>query len=59
MQKLDIQELKYLQLHLAFEHALDREKQTILEIKYMHVKELNNDYIYTLIGMKYSKFYRK
>ncbi|MEM5610868.1 ArpU family phage packaging/lysis transcriptional regulator [Bacillus thuringiensis] len=59
LRKIDVHELKYRQLHRAFEHALDQEEQQILELKYMHVKELNDDYIYTVLGMKRGKFYRK
>ena len=37
----------------------DREEQQILEMKYMSATELNDDYIYTVLGMKRGKFYRK
>ncbi|AHA74572.1 MULTISPECIES: ArpU family phage packaging/lysis transcriptional regulator [Bacillus] len=59
LRKIDAHELKYRQLHRAFEHALDREEQQILEMKYMSATELNDDYIYTVLGMKRGKFYRK
>ena len=58
LRKIDVHELKYRQLHRAFEHA-DREEQQILEMKYMSATELNDDYIYTVLGMKRGKFYRK
>ncbi|HDR4885212.1 TPA: ArpU family transcriptional regulator [Bacillus cereus] len=59
LRKIDIYELKYRQLHRTFEHALDQDEQRILEMKYMSATELNDDYIYTILGMKRSKFYRK
>ncbi|KFN03300.1 ArpU family phage packaging/lysis transcriptional regulator [Bacillus clarus] len=52
-------ELKYRQLKRAFEQALDEDEQKILAMKYMSVKELNDEYIYTVLGMKKGKFYRK
>ncbi|MED2777676.1 ArpU family phage packaging/lysis transcriptional regulator [Bacillus thuringiensis] len=59
LRKMDMYELKYRQLQWAFEHALDQEEQRILEMKYMSATELNDDYIYTVLGMKRGKFYRK
>ncbi|WP_242481460.1 ArpU family transcriptional regulator, partial [Bacillus cereus] len=59
VRKIDIHELKYRQLHRTFEHALDWDEQRILEMKYMSATELNDDYIYTVLGMKRGKFYRK
>ncbi|MBW3496716.1 ArpU family phage packaging/lysis transcriptional regulator [Bacillus sp. FDAARGOS_1420] len=59
LRKMDMHELKYRQLQRAFEHALDQEEQRILEMKYMSATELNDDYIYTVLGMKRGKFYRK
>ena len=58
LRKIDVHELKYRQLHRAFEHALDR-RTTNIEMKYMSATELNDDYIYTVLGMKRGKFYRK
>ncbi|MCQ6343204.1 ArpU family transcriptional regulator [Bacillus cereus] len=59
LRKLDVHEIKYSQLQRAFEHALDQDEQRILEMKYMSATELNDDYIYTILGMKRGKFYRK
>lgn len=59
LRKLNVHELKYRQLQRAFEHALDQDEQRILEMKYMSATELNDDYIYTVLGMKRGKFYRK
>ena len=42
--------MKSSMVHRAFEHALDREEQQILEMKYMSATELNDDYIYTVLG---------
>ncbi|WP_306008312.1 ArpU family transcriptional regulator [Bacillus sp. MMSF_3353] len=52
-------EIRYRQLKRAFEEALDEDEQQILEMKYMNHKELNDEYIYTVLGMKKGKFYRK
>ncbi|MEB9381774.1 ArpU family phage packaging/lysis transcriptional regulator [Bacillus cereus] len=52
-------EIRYRQLKRAFEEALDEDEQQILEMKYMNHKELNDEYIYTGLGMKKGKFYRK
>jgi len=59
LKQVDKHELKYRQLKQAFEEALDEDEQRILEMKYMSIKELNDDYIYTVLGMKRGKFYRK
>ncbi|QKH06233.1 ArpU family transcriptional regulator [Bacillus cereus] len=59
LKQVDKYELKYRQLKRAFEEALDEDEQRILEMKYMSIKELNDDYIYTVLGMKRGKFYRK
>ncbi|MGA5660439.1 ArpU family phage packaging/lysis transcriptional regulator [Bacillus bombysepticus] len=59
LKQVDKHELKYRQLKRAFEEALDEDEQRILEMKYMSIKELNDDYIYTVLGMKRGKFYRK
>ncbi|MDA1650989.1 ArpU family phage packaging/lysis transcriptional regulator [Bacillus cereus group sp. TH160LC] len=52
-------EIRYKQLKRAFEEALDEDEQRVLEAKYMSGKELNDEYIYTMLGMKKGKFYRK
>ncbi|MCP1176217.1 ArpU family transcriptional regulator [Bacillus sp. 1663tsa1] len=52
-------EIRYKQLKRAFEEALDEDEQRVLEAKYMSGKELNNDYLATILGMKPGKFYRK
>lgn len=52
-------EIRYRQMRRAFEEALDEDEQKILEMKYMSGKELNDDYIYTILGIKRGKFYRK
>ncbi|ABS22837.1 MULTISPECIES: ArpU family phage packaging/lysis transcriptional regulator [Bacillus cereus group] len=52
-------EIRYRQLKRAFEEALDEDEQRVLEMKYMSAKELNDEYIYTVLGMKKGKFYRK
>ncbi|WP_342719324.1 ArpU family phage packaging/lysis transcriptional regulator [Bacillus paramycoides] len=59
LKQVDKHELKYRQLKRAFEEALDEDEQRILEMKYMSIKEWNDDYIYTVLGMKRGKFYRK
>jgi len=59
LKQVDKHELKYRQLKRAFEEALDEDEKRILEIKYMSIKELNDDYIYTVLGMKRGRFYRK
>lgn len=59
LKQVDKHELKYRQLKRAFEEALDEDEQRILEMKYMSIKELNDDFIYTILGMKRGKFYRK
>ena len=59
LKQVDKHELKYRQLKQAFEEAVDEDEQRILEMKYMSIKELNDDYIYTVLGMKRGKFYRK
>ena len=59
LKQVDKHEVKYRQLKRAFEEALDEDEQRILEMKYMSIKELNDDYIYTILGMKRGKFYRK
>lgn len=59
LKQVDKYDLKYRQLKRAFEEALDEDEQRILEMKYMSIKELNDDYIYTVLGMKRGKFYRK
>lgn len=59
LKQADKYELKYRQLKRAFEEALDEDEQRTLEMKYMSIKELNDDYIYTILGMKRGKFYRK
>ncbi|MGD2273199.1 ArpU family phage packaging/lysis transcriptional regulator [Bacillus wiedmannii] len=59
LKQVDKHELKYRQLKRAFKEALDEDEQRILEMKYMSIKELNDDYIYTVLGMKRGKFYRK
>ncbi|PGK43982.1 ArpU family transcriptional regulator [Bacillus anthracis] len=59
LKQVDKHELKYRQLKRAFEEALDEDEQRIPEMKYMSIKELNDDYIYTVLGMKRGKFYRK
>ncbi|MRS27108.1 ArpU family phage packaging/lysis transcriptional regulator [Bacillus sp. RIT694] len=52
-------EIRYRQLKRAFEEALDEDEQQILKMKYMNHKELNDEYIYTMLGMKRGKYYRK
>ncbi|EOW9530617.1 ArpU family phage packaging/lysis transcriptional regulator [Bacillus cytotoxicus] len=52
-------EIRYRQLKRAFEEALDEDERRVLEMKYMSAKELNDEYIYTVLGMKKGKFYRK
>ncbi|PGY28472.1 ArpU family transcriptional regulator [Bacillus cereus] len=52
-------EIRYRQLKRAFEEALDEDEQQILNMKYMNHKELNDEYIYTMLGMKRGKYYRK
>ncbi|MGH0610450.1 ArpU family transcriptional regulator [Bacillus cereus] len=59
LKQVDKHELKYRQLKRAFEEAFDEDEQRILEMKYMSIKELNDDYIYTILGMRRDKFYRK
>lgn len=52
-------EIRYRQLKRAFEEALDKDEQRVLQAKYMSGKEVNNDYLATTLGMKEGKFYRK
>ncbi|PEM28965.1 ArpU family transcriptional regulator [Bacillus wiedmannii] len=52
-------EIRYRQLKRAFEEALDEDEQRVLQAKYMSGKEVNNDYLATMLGMKEGKFYRK
>ncbi|MGE6598003.1 ArpU family transcriptional regulator [Bacillus proteolyticus] len=49
-------EIRYRQLKRAFEEALDEDEQRVLEAKYMSGKEVNNDYLATVLGMKEGKF---
>lgn len=59
LRKCTEDEIRYRQMRRAFEEALDEDEQKILEMKYMSGKELNDDYIYTILGIKRGKFYRK
>ncbi|MRB24953.1 ArpU family transcriptional regulator, partial [Bacillus thuringiensis] len=52
-------EIRYRQLKRAFEEALDEDEKQILKMKYMSRKQLNDEYIYTVLGMKRGKYYRK
>ncbi|PFE06669.1 ArpU family transcriptional regulator [Bacillus cereus] len=52
-------EIRYRQLKRAFEEALDEDEQRVLHAKYMSGKEVNNDYLAIMLGMKEGKFYRK
>ncbi|HDR4392997.1 TPA: ArpU family transcriptional regulator [Bacillus cereus] len=51
--------IQYIQIKRALEEALDEDERKILEMKYMNTKILNDDYIYTMIGIKRRTFYRK
>ncbi|PFP97709.1 ArpU family transcriptional regulator [Bacillus cereus] len=51
--------IRYIQIKRALEEALDEDERKILEMKYMNTKILNDDYIYTVIGIKRATFYRK
>ncbi|WP_436866644.1 ArpU family phage packaging/lysis transcriptional regulator [Bacillus fungorum] len=55
----DVKYLRYIQIKRALEEALDEDERKILEMKYMNTKILNDDYIYTVIGIKRATFYRK
>ncbi|EJR42172.1 ArpU family phage packaging/lysis transcriptional regulator [Bacillus paranthracis] len=55
----DVKYLRYIQIKRALEEALDEDERRILEMKYMNTKSLNDDYIYTVIGIKRATFYRK
>ncbi|PIE92458.1 ArpU family transcriptional regulator [Bacillus fungorum] len=59
LKKCTEDEIRYRQLKRAFEEALDENEQQILKMKYMNRKELNDEYIYTVLGMKRGKYYRK
>ncbi|TNP07146.1 ArpU family transcriptional regulator [Bacillus pacificus] len=59
LRKCTEDEIRYRQLKRAFEEALDEDEQQILKMKYMSRKELNDEYIYTVLGMKRGKYYRK
>ncbi|MFC9416920.1 ArpU family phage packaging/lysis transcriptional regulator [Bacillus mobilis] len=59
LRKCTEDEIRYRQLKRAFEEALDEDEQQILKMKYMNRKELNDEYIYTMLGMKRGKYYRK
>ncbi|MES1049331.1 ArpU family transcriptional regulator [Bacillus cereus] len=51
--------IRYIQIKRALEEALDEDERKILEMKYMNTRILNDDYIYTVIGIKRATFYRK
>ncbi|MGI8282584.1 ArpU family phage packaging/lysis transcriptional regulator [Bacillus mycoides] len=51
--------IRYIQIKRALGEALDENERKILEMKYMNTKVLNDDYIYTVIGIKRRTFYRK
>lgn len=51
--------IQYIQIKRALEEALDEDERKILEMKYMNTTKLNDDYIYTIIGIKRRTFYRK
>lgn len=55
----DVKYLRYIQIKRALEEALDEDERKILEMKYMNTKTVNDDYIYTVIGIKRATFYRK
>ncbi|AIY72805.1 TPA: DUF1492 domain-containing protein [Bacillus tropicus] len=57
--KNDEKYLRYIQIKRALEEALDEDERKILEMKYMNTRILNDDYIYTVIGIKRATFYRK
>ncbi|PFS62552.1 ArpU family transcriptional regulator [Bacillus cereus] len=59
LRKCTEDEIRYRQLKRAFEEALDEDEQRVLEAKYMSGKEVNNDYLATMLGMREGKFYRK
>lgn len=44
-------EVRYRQLKRAFEDALDEDEQRVLQAKYMSGKEVNNDYLATVLGI--------
>jgi len=51
--------LRYIQIKRTLEEALDEDQKSILEMKYMNIKLLNDDYIYTVLGLHKRTFYRK
>jgi len=51
--------IRYIQVKRVLEEALDEDESRILEMKYMNTKVLNDDYIYTVLGIKRRTFYRK
>ncbi|PFC85153.1 ArpU family transcriptional regulator [Bacillus anthracis] len=51
--------LRYIQVKRTLEEALDEDMKSILEMKYMNIKLLNDDYIYTVLGLHRRTFYRK
>lgn len=58
LRKCTEDEIRYKQMRGAFEEALDEDEQKIFEMKYMSGRELNDDNIYTILGIKRGKFYR-
>lgn len=51
--------LRYIQIKRTLEEALDEDQRSILEMKYMNIKLLNDDYIHTVLGLHKRTFYRK
>ncbi|MBK5492200.1 ArpU family transcriptional regulator [Bacillus sp. TH13] len=51
--------LRYIQIKRTLDEALDEDQKSILEMKYMNIKSLNDDYIYTVLGLHKRTFYRK
>lgn len=55
----DKEYLRYIQLKRTLEEALDDDERSILEMKYMNTKLLNDDYICAALGIHKRTFYRK
>ncbi|EEL78797.1 Phage transcriptional regulator, ArpU family subfamily [Bacillus cereus AH1271] len=51
--------IQYTQIKRALEEALDEDERKILEMKYMNTSKVNDDYIYTIIGISRATFYKK
>lgn len=54
-----LSELKVSQIERALAESLDNMERSIIEMKYLSVKERNDEEIYFELGLKRGKFYEK